>query len=346
MNAEVQAVSAGTMSTVNLGGTDQYGQRYGIHLMDPMMSGFGAYSGCDGYDLGGSYSTTIPNVANVESNEFLSPMLYLHRRIEPDTGGAGTCVANGRQHGITAHGVAKTEALIMTHGLEVPNSMGILGGYPGSCVKQRLMRASDLAQRQRAGRSPVEVSELEGELEEMGPKPGLIELRPGDVFETSWQGGGGLGDPLDRNPASVAADCHAGHRHDAVCRADFKSSFRLAVSLLPMRPMLRDRLRREWAGRRRANPDFFIPQCRWPGESLRGCACALPWRAPVVCSVAGRPERGGNWRGHVPVRFRRMPGFHIRPPRAELRQFFVRAAAVTSVEAAKKACSTFRISSC
>ena len=48
MDAEVQAVSAGTMATVNMGGTDQYGQRYGIHLMDPMMNGFGAYSGCDG----------------------------------------------------------------------------------------------------------------------------------------------------------------------------------------------------------------------------------------------------------------------------------------------------------
>jgi len=203
---------AGTMATVNLGGTDQYGQRYGIHLMDPMMNGFGAYSGCDGYDLGGSYSTTIPNVANVESNEFLSPMLYLHRRIEPDTGGAGTWRGGmAASMAFTAHGVAKTEALIMTHGLEVPNSMGILGGYPGSCVRQRIMRASDLAQRHCAGRLPVEVSELEGELEEMGPKPGLIELRPGDVFETSWQGGGGLGDPLDRNPASVAADCRAGH---------------------------------------------------------------------------------------------------------------------------------------
>ena len=28
--------------------------------MDPMMNGFGAYQGADGYDLGGSYSTPIP----------------------------------------------------------------------------------------------------------------------------------------------------------------------------------------------------------------------------------------------------------------------------------------------
>jgi N-methylhydantoinase B len=36
-------------------------------------------------------------------------------------------------------------------------------------------------------------------------------MRPGDVFETSWQGGGGFGDPLARDPASVAYDVTMGH---------------------------------------------------------------------------------------------------------------------------------------
>jgi len=111
----------------------------------------------------------------------------------------------------TAHGVTETEALIMTHGLEVPNSIGLFGGYPGSCVRQQLSRGSDLIERQRAGQAPTGISELEGELTELGPKPGLTRLRPGDVFETSWQGGGGLGDPLDRDPERVAQDCRIGH---------------------------------------------------------------------------------------------------------------------------------------
>ena len=214
---EVQAVSAGTMATVNLGGTDQYGQRFGIHLMDPMMSGFGAYQGADGYDVGGSFSTPIPNVANVESNEFLSPMLYLHRRLCADTAGAGAW-RGGSAGGMafTAHGVPHCEALIMTHGLEVPNSAGLFGGYPGACVEQRILRGSDLAARHTAGEAPTGVDELSGAREEFGPKPGLLELRPGDVFETSWQGGGGLGDPLDRDPDLVAEDCRLGTLSRAV----------------------------------------------------------------------------------------------------------------------------------
>ncbi|OGA43821.1 MAG: hypothetical protein A3G26_12265 [Betaproteobacteria bacterium RIFCSPLOWO2_12_FULL_65_110] len=345
MNAEVQAVSAGTMSTVNLGGTDQYGQRYGIHLMDPMMNGFGAYSGSDGYDLGGSYSTPIPNVANVESNEFLSPMLYLHRRIEPDTGGAGTWRGGmAASMAFTAHGVAKTEALIMTHGLEVPNSMGILGGYPGSCVKQRLMRASDLAQRHRAGRLPVEVSELEGELEEMGPKPGLIELHPGDVFETSWQGGGGLGDPLDRNPASVAADCRAGH-----CTTRFAERI-FGVVVLPdggidenATVTHRNDLRLErLAGA--GKPRHFHPgTADGPGDSIGGRLRFAQYRGePWFACLCGQPlaPRGGNWREGASSRtvLADAVGFHIRlHPELELRQFLCPGCGGSlSVEAAEK----------
>jgi len=329
MHAEVQAVSAGTMATVNLGGTDQYGQRYGIHLMDPMMSGFGAYSGCDGYDMGGSYSTTIPNVANVESNELLSPMLYLHRRIEPDTGGAGTWRGGmAASMAFTAHGVAKTEALIMTHGLEVPNSMGLFGGYPGSCVRQRLMRASDLAQRHSSGRLPVEVSELEGELEEMGPKPGLIELRPGDVFETFWQGGGGLGDPLDRDPASVAADCRAGH----YTRRFAEKIFGVVVLEdgavdADATVKLRNKVRRErLAG-------VVEPRMRHPGEAdgpgdpIAGRLRFAPYRGePWFACLCGRPlaPRRGNWREGAVCRTVApdVVAFHVRlHPELELRQF-------------------------
>jgi N-methylhydantoinase B len=329
MSEEVQAVSAGTMATVNLGGTDQYGQRYGIHLMDPMMCGFGAYSGCDGYDMGGSYSTTIPNVANVESNELLSPMLYLHRRIAPDTGGAGTW-RGGMAAGMafTAHGVAHTEALIMTHGLEVPNSLGLLGGYPGSCVSQRLMRGSDLAQRHRCGHAPVEIAELEGDLQELGPKPGLMELRPGDVFETFWQGGGGLGDPLDRHPDEVAADCHAGHYSAGFAEHVFGVAFsgegRVDGHATASR---RQQLRRQrlsgaepprlsHPGKADAPVQAIggrLGFARYQGESWFACACGRPL-AP----------RRGNWRDGAGSRTvpPETAGPHLRlHPGLELRHF-------------------------
>jgi N-methylhydantoinase B len=48
------------------------------------------------------------------------------------------------------------------------------------------------------------------EVRDLGPKPGFFELRAGDVFAYSFQGGGGYGDPLDRVPEDVARDVAAG----------------------------------------------------------------------------------------------------------------------------------------
>jgi N-methylhydantoinase B len=74
---------------------------------------------CAGIDVGGSYSTPIANIANVESNELLSRILYLHRRIEPDTGGEGTWRGGmAASMAFTAHGVNETEARIMTRDIQ------------------------------------------------------------------------------------------------------------------------------------------------------------------------------------------------------------------------------------
>jgi N-methylhydantoinase B len=295
---EVQAVSAGTMATVNLGGVDQHGQRFGIHLMDPMMSGFGAWHGADGFDVGGSYSTPIPNVANVESNEFLSPMLYLHRRLVIDTAGAGTW-RGGLAAGMafTVHAVPHTEALLMTHGLEVPNSAGLFGGYPGACVEQRIMRGSDLAHRHAAGEAPVDLLELTGEREDMGPKPGLIEMRPGDVFETSWQGGGGLGDPLARDPDAVARDCRLSNQTAAVAAELY------GVVLADDGTADLDATAACRAALRRARLDGASPPRRptthrvTTGTPIAGALCFSTEKSWMACGCGqALAPRNGNWR--------------------------------------------------
>ena len=303
---EVQAVSCGTMATVNMGGTDQYGHRYGIHFMDPMMSGFGAYNGDDGYDVGGSYSTPIPNVANVESNEFLSPMLYLHRRLAIDTAGAGTW--RGGMAGsmaFTAHGVKETEALIMTHGLEVPNSSGLFGGYPGSCVKQTLCAGSDLLKRHANGDMPTRIEDLFGDRVEMGPKPGLMPLHPGDVFQTSWQGGGGFGDPLDRDSDHVRDDVDFGRYSPAFAQAIYGvildgDRVDQASTLATRAAMKADRLKQ--AAPPTAPQKDRVDAVEQPiGGSLQfGRLNARRWFA-CACGQALAPD-SSNWRDGVACR--------------------------------------------
>ena len=193
-----QAVSDGTMATFNLGGRNQYGEPFGLHLMDPLAGGYAAFADKDGYEAGGPINSPAPAIADVERNEQAAPLFYLYRRLARDTGGAG-CHRGGAaaEVALTLAGIEEAEALIMTHGAEVPNACGLFGGHPGATVIQKWAN----------GAAKNGVCSAEPEWITFGPKPGLRKMHAGDVFAASWQGGGGWGDPLDRDPLAVQRDC-------------------------------------------------------------------------------------------------------------------------------------------
>jgi N-methylhydantoinase B len=195
-----QAVSSGTMATFNLGGINQFGERFGLHLLDPLAGGSGAFASHDGINAGGPVAVPVPSVADVESNEQVSPLFYLYRRLQPGSGGAGVHRGgNSAEIALTLRGIPGAGGLVMTHGAEVPNSAGVFGGWPGSTVSQRFITAAELD----AGASL-------DDSHDMGPKPGNLPFVAGDVFSVSWQGGGGYGDPLGRPLELVEQDLLAG----------------------------------------------------------------------------------------------------------------------------------------
>ena len=70
---------------------------------------------------------------NVEGEESLFPLLYLHRSANTDGGGVG------RNHGgvsisstFTLHGTDYMHGVMAGHSMSMPNSLGIHGGMPGS----------------------------------------------------------------------------------------------------------------------------------------------------------------------------------------------------------------------
>lgn len=206
-----QAVSWGTMATFNMGGRYRSGEFFGIHLIDPIAKGSGAYWSKDGINAGGPQDGPLSTIADVERNESVSPMLYLYRRLAPDTGGAGRMRGGvTAEIAFTVRGVDVVDALIMTHGLEVPNSVGLAGGAPGSQVRQRFGRQALPDGEFRSPATGAEPTSLGGEWEELGPKPGLMPMDEQDVVALTWQGGGGFGDPLERDPDAVWDDVQAG----------------------------------------------------------------------------------------------------------------------------------------
>lgn len=208
LSHRAQGVNSGTMSTFNLSGINRQGEKFGLHLMDPLAGGFGAFVDHDGQDAAGPINAPVPSIADVEVNEQKTPLVYHYRRLAPDTGGAGR-----RRGGVSAEvalsvSIPEAEALVMTHGVEVPNSTGLPGGLPGGSVRQSFSPGYlEIAGAQQA--LAADDTAL-AKFTDLGSKPGAFTMRDTDVFAVTWQGGGGVGDPLDRDPDAVLADVQRG----------------------------------------------------------------------------------------------------------------------------------------
>ncbi|WP_019201129.1 hydantoinase B/oxoprolinase family protein [Tsukamurella sp. 1534] len=208
--ADAAAVTKGSMTALVLNGLDRDGGQYGNFLLDSTAGGGGAYRDHDGLNGSGDFCVPRPAITNVESHEANGPILFLYRSVLTDTGGAGRyrggCTVG---LGITPHDTDALTAMIVGHGVEVPNSVGLFGGLEGSCNRNQLLPSD--------GATPVgRVSSVDDLAERddvrvLGAKPGFLELRQGDTLAYSFQGGGGYGDPTTRDPRSVATDVAHGY---------------------------------------------------------------------------------------------------------------------------------------
>ena len=193
-------------------GADRDGGPFGMLLMDAMAGGGGAYIDHDGLDGSGDHSIPRPRIGNVESNEASGPFLYLFRSFMPDTAGAGT-MRGGVTMGlaVTPHDADELHTMVVGHGVQVPNSVGQFGGMPGACAYHLLRKSNaGIAELIDANTHMHDLLNAGGSVQRFDSKPGHIPLHRGDVLAYSFQGGGGYGDPIRRDPARVARDVHNG----------------------------------------------------------------------------------------------------------------------------------------
>jgi N-methylhydantoinase B len=201
------AAWAGAVGSVDVFGTDASGGRFGTVLLDTMASGTGASARFDGIDAGGFLRSMACVVANVEHTESLFPLLYLYRRLEPDTGGPGRRRGGvGVSYAILPHGVDRIET-VSPHfsGSIEPESAGLVGGFPGATNAALVVTDSGARDAFAAGRAiggPEELSHPGRAL----PGVARVALDSDDVLEVITTGGGGFGDPIEREPARVVVD--------------------------------------------------------------------------------------------------------------------------------------------
>ena len=189
-------------------GVDQRGEFFGAAILDAMAGGSGARAFADGLDAGGFLDSPSAIIANIEDIEYSYPVLYLSRRIQPDTGGAGK-YRGGNTLAMTyiTHDVARLPTKILhAIGTYQPGSVGVAGGYPSNTNQFVIKRDTDVRDLLAAGAVPEDLGALEGELEIFTDPIVKTSQGPDDVHRYVAMGGGGYLDPLDREPEMVLAD--------------------------------------------------------------------------------------------------------------------------------------------
>ena len=196
---------------------------FGMAHFECAAAGSGALAIKDGLDTAYVGWNPESDMGNIEIWEQNMPMLYIGRSIVPNSGGAGKY--RGGCSFLSTWLVSKTDHLRLVtseHSSRVFDNGGMCGGYPApTCQKHRAVRNSNIFELAGKGaplahhtgtnphRSELELR-LEGEHVTVEGPYITAPHKTGDVFTHSYNGGGGYGDVLERDPVKTAWDVENG----------------------------------------------------------------------------------------------------------------------------------------
>jgi N-methylhydantoinase B len=104
------------------------------------------------------------------------------------------------------HGTDSITHDTLSSGNAIPTSTGMMGGYPGAVNRYRFLKDSDIMERMKRAELVNDIDELKGTPETLQLRQQDFTQAPSDVYAVLWSAAGGFGDPLERDPAKVAAD--------------------------------------------------------------------------------------------------------------------------------------------
>jgi N-methylhydantoinase B len=203
--------TGGGLHSAVIDGFDKNSEYFVTENMECEICGQGAQPHKDGEEACIYQWTPQSQVANVESTEELFPILYLWRKEAIDTGGAGKFRG----------GVTNTIGFIpwdadfiriqdLGLGQEIRTTNGLHGGYPAPNTFHVVISDSDIFEQFKTGCLPTDIDEIHGN-RELKPLFSVFRLFPKDVLIQYQSGGGGFGDPVDRDPLLVARDVKHGY---------------------------------------------------------------------------------------------------------------------------------------
>jgi acetone carboxylase alpha subunit len=208
---------------IEMGGESQYGTQFGMAHFECAAAGSGALAIKDGLDTAYVGWNPESDMGNIEIWEQNMPMLYIGRSIVPNSGGSGKY--RGGCSFMSTWLINKTPHLRLVtseHSSRVFDNAGMCGGYPApTCQMHRVVRNTNINELT-AARLPIPhatgTDPHRSDLEKLVAGDHLTDEGPyisaphksGDIFTHSYNGGGGYGDVLERDPVKTAWDVENG----------------------------------------------------------------------------------------------------------------------------------------
>lgn len=202
-----------TCGWVTHSGTDQWGNPFATVTLDHSAGGVGAFATRDGIDQGGTTFWPKSEAPDCEAWELFFPVLYLYRRAALNCGHGKFRGGNGIAFALVGHGTEDQAYSTISVASGTPTQSGVFGGHfagTGLFYGVGDSNVRELFAHGEIPSSPEEIRQLTGDGRQLAAKTPGLPLLASDVVEEILFGGGGYGDPVQRDPSAVAADFKAG----------------------------------------------------------------------------------------------------------------------------------------
>ncbi|WP_205699658.1 hydantoinase B/oxoprolinase family protein [Conexibacter sp. SYSU D00693] len=215
---EVIAPWYGMTQSMFYGGLNQWGMPVANLMIDINSMGGGAHADRDGEHSCAPFFAAMADYGEIEDRETELPILAIGRNLNKDNHGYGRHRGGSSVECMyMVWGVPEFALGTLATGSKFPTIPGLFGGYGGPSSPLTIFRADSSeavkeALRERAHEVPRTADQLHRE----GGLPGTAETRratqtaefakEGDLWILQVGGGGGYGDPLERDPQAVMKD--------------------------------------------------------------------------------------------------------------------------------------------
>ncbi len=218
---EVLAPYAMSANTFQGGGIDQYGNQASVTNFAMSCVGGGGKPFADGLDYAAAMFNPQGDMGDLETWEINEPFVFLGAAVKASTAGPGRFRGGSGWESLRlCWGTPFFEVQNMGNG-SVTMQSGLWGGYPGATGYRHNIRGTDFFDLV-AERAPYPVVDGNTEESAMMLVAGDRDfdqrtltmpeaMAEGDLALSPFRGGSGLGDPIERDPQSVADDVEGGY---------------------------------------------------------------------------------------------------------------------------------------